>query len=101
MPPTPRKPVEAEVIGQPQKIWYRHQLRGAMKVSEPTFKRRLMLLQEECPEFDYRPYLREFSSFQGWCLLTVESWIKESNYCIKLVRKRLEEEGLPTHEYNN
>jgi hypothetical protein len=99
--PTPRKPVEAEVAGKPKKIWYRYQLRRAMKVSEPTFKRRLVLLQEECPEFEYRPYFREFSSFQGWCLLILESWMKEANYCVKTVRERLNNEGLPTDEYNN
>ena len=98
--PTPAKPVEADVAGQPKKIWYRYQLRRAMKVSEPTFKRRLMLLQEECPEFEYRPYFREFSSFQAFCLLTLENWMREANYCVKTVRERLNNEGLPTHEFN-
>ncbi|MDF0553193.1 hypothetical protein [Kamptonema sp. UHCC 0994] len=98
--PTPKKPVEVDVGGQPKKIWYRYQLRKAMRVSEPTFKRRLMLLQEECPEFGYLPYVREFSNFQAQCLLTLEAWVKEANYCIDSVRKRLAEEGLPTHEYN-
>lgn len=97
--PTPKKPVEVEVVGFPKKIWYRYQLRSAMRVSEPTFKRRLMLLQEECPEFGYLPYAREFSNFQAQCLLTLEAWVREANFCMDLVRQRLAEEGLPTHEY--
>ena len=99
--PTPKKPVEVNVTGQPKTIWYRYQLLQAMRVSEPTFKRRLTLLKKECPEFRYRKCGRKFTDFQAWCLLTLESWMKESNSCIKLVRKRLQEEGLPTHEYRN
>lgn len=86
-------------MGKPKIIWYRYQLRKAMRVSEPTFKRRLMLLQEECPEFEYRPYFRDFTNFQAQCLLSLERWMKEANNNVKTVRERLNNEGLPTHEY--
>ncbi|WP_449416069.1 hypothetical protein [Phormidium nigroviride] len=94
-----------ESIGSIKKPrWYRYEVKWLLgrgkSMPETTFKRRLMLLEEEVPEFNKTPYHRQFSSFQVWCLVTQETWIKEANYCIDSVRKQLANEGLPTHEYN-
>lgn len=108
--PTPKKPVDVAVFNNSQGKWqhpsyFRAEVRVILgnpgkPMPEATFKTRLALLETECPEFQRPPYRRTFSPFHLNCLLTLEAWIHQANHCIATVRERLQEEGLPTHEYD-
>ncbi len=108
--PTPKKPIDVAVFNiskgkRNHPGYFRSEVRLALgkkgkPMPEATFKTRLTLLEEECPEFQRQPYRRRFSQFHLNCLLTLETWIEEANHCIATVRQQLAEEGLPTHEYN-
>jgi hypothetical protein len=66
---------------------------------EATFKRRLALLEEECPECDRLLYSRKFSDFQKWCLVELEQIFVKCDRDIEKTRKHLENIGLKTDEY--
>jgi len=103
-----QKPVTVRVISDEKKTWWQRTelkvLLGRSKrkpMSEATFKRRLALLEEYCPESEHRLYTRKFPDFTKWALLTIESWLKQTNYNMTAVQQKLENIGLPTHEYFN
>lgn len=83
--------------------WLRSELKQLLgrdrPMSEATFKRRLRLLEEYCPESERRLYTRKFPDFTKWALLTIESWLVECNGDLATVERKLENEGLPTDEY--
>lgn len=66
---------------------------------EATFKRRLALLEECCPEFDRSLYNRKFSDFTKWCLVELEQIFVQCDRDLEKTRKHLENIGLKTDEY--
>jgi len=102
------KPVTVRVVNDQYKTWWmRSELKELLgrsetgqpsrPMSEATFKRRLTLLEEYCPESEHRLYTRKFPDFTKWALLTIEGWLRETN--ATAVQQKLENTGLPTHEY--
>ncbi|MEG3981875.1 hypothetical protein [Microcoleus sp. D3_18a_C4] len=67
---------------------------------EATFKRRLVLLEEECPECDRVLHARKFSDFQKWCLVELEQIFLKCDRDIDKTRKHLQNIGLPTDDYD-
>jgi hypothetical protein len=105
------KPVTVRVVdGQYKTWWMRSELKELLgrsesetgqpsrPMSEATFKRRLALLEEYCPESEHRLYTRKFPDFTKWALVTIESWLCEANYNMIAIQQKLEN-GLPTDEY--
>lgn len=107
----PRKTiaVRAEAEGGKKSWWTREELKYLLRRSrksqvpmpESTFKTRLALLEEHCPEIERQLYSRKFSDLTKWALLTIESWLRQFNYDMTKLEKKLESEGLPTNEYYN
>jgi len=86
--------------------WTRSELKQLLgrtrkPMPESTFKTRLALLEEYCPESEHRLYTRKFPDFTKWALLTIEGWLRETNYNMTAIQQKLENTGLPTHEYFN
>jgi len=83
--------------------WLRSELKQLLgrsaPMSEATFKRRLQLLEEYCPETERKLYDRKFPDFTKWALLKIESWLSECNWDLAKIQQKLEIEGLPTNEY--
>ena len=69
-------------------------------MSEATFKRRLTLLEEECPECDRILHSRKFSDFQKWCLVELEQIFMKCDRDIDKTRKHLQNIGLNTDDYD-
>lgn len=106
----PPKTVAVRAESEGVKSWWtREELRYLLRRSrksqvpmpESTFKTRLALLEEHCPEIERQLYSRKFSDMTKWALLTIESWLRKCNYDMTKIQKKLENEGLPTHEYYN
>jgi len=106
------KPITVRVVdGQYKTWWMRSELKELLgrsesetgqrsrPMSEATFKRRLALLEEYCPESEHRLYTRKFPDFTKWALLTIESWLRQTNYNMTALQQKLENTGLPTDEY--
>jgi len=105
------KPVTVRVVDDQYRTWWmRSELKELLgrsetgrkplrPMSEATFKRRLTLLEEYCPESEHRLYTRKFPDFTKWALLTIESWLRQTNYNMTAIQQKLENTGLPTHEY--
>jgi ssDNA-binding Zn-finger/Zn-ribbon topoisomerase 1 len=66
---------------------------------EATFKRRLALLEAECPECDRSLYNRKFSDFTKWCLVRLEEIFIECDRDINKTRNYLQNIGLNTDDY--
>lgn len=66
---------------------------------EATFKRRLALLEECCPEVERSLYNRKFSDFTKWCLVKLEQIFVQCDRDLEKTRKHLENIGLKTDEY--
>ena len=100
-----RKTVTARVTDTEGKRtwWLRSELKQLLgrsaPMSEATFKRRLQLLEEYCPETERKLYARKFPDFTKWALLKIESWLSECNWDLAKIQQKLEIEGLPTDEY--
>lgn len=73
---------------------------GNKSMSEATFKRRLALLEEECPECDRVIHARKFSDFTKWCLVELEQIFMKCDRDINKTRKHLQNIGLNTDEYD-
>lgn len=67
---------------------------------EATFKRRLVLLESECPECDRVLHARKFSDFQKWCLVQLEEIFMKCDRDIGKTRNHLQNIGLPTDDYD-
>ncbi|MEG4803542.1 hypothetical protein QUB63_22535 [Microcoleus sp. ARI1-B5] len=68
---------------------------------EATFKRRLALLEEECPECDRVLHTRKFSDFQKWCLVQLELiFVIQCDRDIEKTRHYLQNIGLSTDDYD-
>jgi hypothetical protein len=74
--------------------------RKPVPMSEATFKRRLALLEEECPECDRVLHSRKFSDFQKWCLVQLEEIFLSCDRDIEKTRKYLQNVGLNTNDYS-
>ncbi|AGZ61802.1 MAG: hypothetical protein [Phormidium phage MIS-PhV1A] len=109
-----RKPFTAQVEDDRgrRNFWTRSQLKQILggvgrkprktqrlPMPEATFKRRMALLEEECPECDRLLYSRKFSDFQKWCLVELEQIFVKCDRDIEKTRKHLENIGLKTDEY--
>ncbi|PSB49772.1 hypothetical protein C7B67_16480 [filamentous cyanobacterium Phorm 6] len=111
-----QKPIAAQIQEQSgtRNFWTRSQLkqilgyinrknkrqRKTVPMSEATFKRRLTLLEEECPECDRVLHTRKFSDFQKWCLVQVEEIFIACDRDIEKTRNFLQNIGLPTDDYD-
>lgn len=73
--------------------------RKTKPMPEATFKRRLALLEEECPEHDRILYNRKFSDFSKWCLVQLEEIFLSCDRDIDKTRKYLQNIGINTNEY--
>lgn len=95
-----RKPfiVQVEEESGKRNFWTRSQIQQILGISEATFKRRLVLL-EECPECDRILHTRKFSDFQKWCLVELEKIFIACDRNLNKTRKHLQTIGLPTDEY--
>lgn len=80
-------------------FWTRSQVREILGISEPTLKRRLALLEEECPECDRVLHSRKISDFQKWCLVRLERIFVQSDRNLEKTRQHLQNIGLETDEY--
>ena len=111
-----QKPIAVQVESEQgsRNFWTRSQLKQLLgyigrknrrqrktePMSEATFKRRLMLLEEECPECDRILHIRKFSDFQKWCLVQLEQIFVKSDRDINKTRNFLQNIGLPTDDYD-
>lgn len=97
-----QKPFTVQVEDESGKrnFWTRSQIRQTLGISEATFKRRLVLLEEECPECDRILHTRKFSDFQKWCLVQLEQIFVKCDRDINKTRKHLQNIGLNTDEYD-
>jgi hypothetical protein len=104
-----RKTITAQVTEESgrRNFWTRSELRAELgKISnktnkpmtEATFKRRLAVLEEECPEID-RSLCRKFSDFSKWCLLQLEEIFLSCDRDIDKTRNYLQNTGINTDEY--
>lgn len=103
-----KKTVTTRIYIEQKRTWWTRselkQLLGRSKrkpMPEATFKTRLALVEKYCPEVERILYGRKFSDFTKWALVTIESWLRETNYNMTAVQQKLENIGLPTHEYFN
>jgi hypothetical protein len=96
-----QKPLMVQVQEESGKrnFWTRSQIREILGISEATFKRRLVLLEEECPECDRVLHSRKFSDFQKWCLVQLEQIFVQCDRDLEKTRKHLENIGLNTDDY--
>ena len=109
-----RKPYTVQYLDESGKAnyWTRSQIkqilgsvgrktrRKPVPMSEATFKRRLTLLEEECPECDRVLHSRKFSDFQKYCLVQVEEIFVACDRDIEKTRKYLQNVGLNTNDYS-
>ena len=105
-----RKTITAQVTEESgrRNFWTRSELRTEQgKISnktnkpmaEATFKRRLALLEEECPEIERSLYSRKFSDFSKWCLVQLEEIFLFCDRDIDKTRNYLQNIGINTDEY--
>lgn len=97
-----RKPLTVQIQEESGKrnFWTRSQLKQILGISEATFKRRLVLLEEECPECVRVIHTRKFSDFTKWCLVELEKIFVKCDRDTNKTRKHLENIGLPTDDYD-